>query len=290
MSIACLNGEWQAIEDTRVSVLDRGFMFGDGVYEVIPVYRGKVFAEDEHLSRLNRSLGELHLMPPMPDDAWRALFLEAIQRGGEQDAIIYVQVTRGVAQTRSLSNPEVEPTVLVTLTAMPDRGKIRPLSVVTKEDIRWGRGDIKVISLAANGLLKNEALADGYDDAILIRDGKVTETTSSNVFVIKDGVIITPPLSRFLLPGVTRGQVISLAKQNSMCCEERDLDKSELKDADEIWMSSTTYTIRPIGKVDDQPIGNGKAGAIYQKVYQLFQQRIHAASSVKGKYRHVTKS
>ena len=279
MSIACLNGEWQAIEDTRVSVLDRGFMFGDGVYEVIPVYRGRIFGEDEHLSRLNRCLGELHLTAPMSDDAWRALFQEAVRRGAEQDAIIYVQVTRGVAQTRSHAHPEVEPTVLVTLTAMPDRGKIRPLSVVTKEDIRWGRGDIKVISLAANGLLRNEAMADGYDDAILIRNGKVTETTSSNVFVVKDGVIVTPPLSRFLLPGVTREQVITLVKQNCMRCEERDLDKSELYDADEIWISSTTYTIRPIGKVDDQPIGNGQAGSVYQKVYQLFQQKIHAAGS-----------
>ncbi len=287
MSIACLNGEWQAIEDTRVSVLDRGFMFGDGVYEVIPVYRRRIFGEDEHLSRLNRSLGELHLTAPMSDDAWRALFQEAVQRGAEQDAIIYVQVTRGVAQTRSHAHPEVEPTVLVTLTAMPDRGKIRPLAVVTKEDIRWGRGDIKVISLAANGLLRNEAMAAGYDDAILIRNGKVTETTSSNVFVVKDGVIVTPPLSRFLLPGVTREQVITLVKQNCMRCEERDLDKSELYDADEIWISSTTYTIRPIGKVDDQPIGNGQAGPVYQKVYQLFQQKIHAASSTLTNHRKI---
>lgn len=271
MSIAYLNGSWQPIEEARVSVLDRGFMFGDGVYEVIPVYRGKTFAEDQHLARLANSLNELHIAMPMVEEAWRELFAEAIERGEEDEAILYVQVTRGVATSRTHIYETGGPTVLVTVSPRPIRKVSDHFRMVTKPDFRWGRGDLKVISLAANSLLKNEAISEGYDDALLIRDGKVTEASSSNIFVVKDGVIATPVANNFLLHGVTRAQVMTLAKQNGLPLEERDVDEAELLAADEVWITSTSIEVWPVVSINGETIGKGEAGLLYQKMYQLFQ-------------------
>ena len=279
MSIAYLNGSWQPIDEAKVSVLDRGFMFGDGVYEVIPVYQGKTFAEDQHLARLANSLNELHITMPMAQDAWRELFAEAIVRGGEDEAILYVQVTRGVAASRTHIYETGEPTVLVTASKRALRKISDQYRMVTKNDFRWGRGDLKVISLAANSLLKNEALSEGYDDAILIRDGKVTEASSSNIFVIKDGVIATPVADNFLLHGVTRGQVMSLAQKHGIPLEERDVSEQELLAADEVWITSTSIEVWPVVSINGLAVGNGESGLLYQKMYQLFQELKHQSES-----------
>ncbi len=275
MAIAYLNGEWQAPEDAKVSVFDRGFMFGDGIYEVMPVYWGQVFTLDEHLKRLNRSLHEIRLASPFSDDQWKNLFAEAIEKSGEQTAFLYLQVTRGVATLRAHEYPaEVKPTVLVTVTAAPglERKSVVPYKMVTKPDFRWGRGDIKVVSLIANGLLKNEAIDEGFDDAILIRDGRVTEATSSNVFIVRDGVIATPPKSCYLLHGITRDQVIELAISKHLPLEERDIEEDELCDADEIWISSTGHEIWPVGELNGKTVGNGEAGVVWQTMDSLFQE------------------
>lgn len=274
MAIAYLNGEWQAPEDAKISVFDRGFMFGDGVYEVMPVYWGKVFTLDEHLTRLNRSLREIRLKSPMTDQEWKALFAEAIDKSGEETALLYLQVTRGVATHRAHEYPSaVTPTVLVTVTAAPGlaRQSITPYSMVIKQDFRWGRGDIKVTSLIASGLLKNEALDEGYDDAILVRDGLVTESTASNVFMVKDGIILTPPKSSFLLHGITRDHVINLIQANDIAFEERDFTESELAEADEIWITSTGHEIWPVGELNGEAVGNGEAGLVWQTMDSLFQ-------------------
>ena len=272
MSIAYLNGSWQPLQEARVSVLDRGFMFGDGVYEVIPVYQGKSFAEDEHLARLATSLKELHIMMPRSEAEWRELFREAIERGDEDEAILYVQVTRGVAGSRSHVYEDSEPTVLITLSPRVKPSLDHRLSVVTKEDFRWSRGHIKSISLAANSLAKNEAISEGYDDAIFIRNGKVTEASSSNVFVVKDGVVVTPIADNFLLHGITRAQVVALAKQHNIPFEERDISQEELLAADEVWVTATSIEVWPVQKVNDQWISNGEVGPIYKKIYNLFQE------------------
>lgn len=274
MAIAYLNGEWQAPEDAKISVFDRGFMFGDGIYEVMPVYWGKVFTLEEHLLRLNRSLNEIRLVSPFTDEEWRSLFDEAIEKSGEETALLYLQVTRGIASNRSHEYPaDVKPTVLITVTAAPglERNEVLPYKMVTKQDFRWSRGDIKVISLVANGLLKNEALAEGYDDVVLLRDGVVTESSASNVFIVKDGVIVTPPKSRYLLHGITREQVIQLAKTNSMELEERDISEAELVDADEIWITSTGHEIWPVGELNGKTVGNGEAGVTWQMMDSLYQ-------------------
>ena len=274
MAIAYLNGEWMQPEDARVSVFDRGFMFGDGIYEVMAVYDGEVFTLDQHLARLERSLDAIRLDSPHSPAEWRALIEEAVERGKESPAYLYLQVTRGVASPRNHVYPEtVSPTVLMTVMHAPvlERKEITPLKVVTKNDFRWGRGDIKVVSLIANGLLKNEAIAEGYDDAILIRDGEVTESTAANVFIVSYGVIVTPPKSNFLLHGITRGHVIELAQAAGLVVEERAISESELLGADEVWVTSTGQEVWPVGQVNGQVIGNGSAGVVWQSVDDLFQ-------------------
>jgi len=274
LAIAYLNGEWMRPEDARVSVFDRGFMFGDGIYEVMAVYDGEVFTLDQHLTRLQRSLDAIRLESPHSPEGWRALIEEAVARGKESPAYLYLQVTRGVASPRNHVYPEVvSPTVLMTVMHAPvlERKEITPLRVVTKNDFRWGRGDIKVVSLIANGLLKNEAIAEGFDDAILVRDGEVTESTAANVFIVSDGVIVTPPRSNFLLHGITRDHVIELAQAAGLKVEERAITEAELLAADEVWVTSTGQEVWPVGQVNGQVIGNGSAGVVWQSVDDLFQ-------------------
>ena len=274
MAIAWLNGEWMAPEDAKVSVFDRGFMFGDGIYEVMAIYDNGVFTLEDHLVRLQRSLDAIRLQNPMTDDEWRNLILEAVDRGGESPAYLYLQVTRGVASARShVYTWSVSPTVLITVTEalILKRENITPYKMVTKDDFRWGRGDIKVVSLIANGLLKNEAVDEGFDDAILIRDGYVTEATAANVFVVRDGVVLTPPKSRFLLHGITRDHALKLMVKAGVRHEERAITKDELETADEVWISSTGHEIWPVSQVNDHMIGNGSAGVTWQRVDDLFQ-------------------
>jgi len=232
-----------------------------------------VFTLDQHLARLDRSLGEIRLRNPHSDAEWRQLFTDAIGKSGLEIAYLYLQVTRGVAAERSHVYPDVAPTVLVTVTPAPllTRESVNPYRMVTKQDFRWGRGDIKVISLIANGLLKNEALDEGYDDAILIRDGKVTEATAANVFIAEDGVIVTPPKSNFLLHGITRDHVVKLALENNLSLEEREISEAEVLGADEVWITSTGHEVWPVTEVNNQQIGNGEPGMVYGQLDQLFQ-------------------
>ena len=274
MAIAYLNGEWMAPADAKVSVFDRGFMFGDGIYEVMAVYDGKVFTLEEHLVRLKRSLGAIRLESPHTDDQWRSIINEAVQRGGETPAYLYLQVTRGVESPRSHAYPGPgKSTVLITVMHTPvlERTEIVPYKMVTKHDFRWGRGDIKVISLIANGLLKNEALAEGFDDALLFREGELTEATASNVFMVKDGTVVTPPKSNFILHGITREHVLGLLAESGVPCEERAISEPELLAADEIWITSTGHEVWPVGQVNDCVIGDGSAGVVWQVVDSLFQ-------------------
>lgn len=273
-AISYLNGTWQPPEDARVSVLDRGFMFGDGVYEVIPVYQGRPFGLARHLARLNTSLAEITLPSPMSDADWEALMLKGVTRSGETTASIYLQITRGVAPTRDHRYPEnVTPTVLliVSPSILLERRQVDPLTMVTLDDFRWARGHIKTISLIAAGMLRNEAIAQGADDAILIRDGLVTEASSSNIFICKDGVLITPPKSNLVLHGITRNVVLELARETGMEVAERDVTAEELFAADEVMISSSTHEIWPVGTIDGRTIGNGAGGVIWRQLDSLFQ-------------------
>jgi len=274
MAIAYLNGEWMAPEDAKVSVFDRGFMFGDSIYEVMAVYDGKVFTLEDHLDRLKRSLEAIRLESPHTDDEWCSIINEAVLRGAETPAYLYLQVTRGVESPRSHVYPKAsKPTVLITVMHAPilERAEITPYKMVTKYDFRWGRGDIKVTSLMANGLLKNEALDEGFDDALLFRDGELTEATASNVFVVKDDTVVTPPKSHFLLHGITRDHVLGLLALADVSFEERVITEDEVLAADEVWITSTGHEVWPVGQVNSCVIGNGAAGVVWQLVDTLFQ-------------------
>ncbi len=274
MAIYWLNGDWVPPEQARVPVLDRGFMFGDGVYELLPVYQGKPFSVDEHLARLARSLSEVKITCPLNDDEWRALILAGIEKCGAAFATVYLQVTRGIAAQRAHEFPESQPTVLLMVTEAPrlERREVTPVAMITLEDFRWGKGHIKSTSLLASGLLRNEAMTRGADDAILIRDGRVTEATASNVFIVKDGIIATPPKSSYLLHGITRDHVIHLARKAGMTVEERDVPRHELESADEIWISSTSHEAWPVGELDGRTVGNGEGGVVWREIDKLFQQ------------------
>jgi D-alanine transaminase len=268
-----VSSTWQAIEDAKVSVLDRGFMFGDGIYEVIPVYDGQAFTLDRHITRLGHSLDEIKLANPLSQDEWGALVGEALQRAGETMALVYIQVTRGVAEKRDHVYPKGPATILVTVSPAPilQRETIKPYALVSLEDFRWSRGHIKTVSLIAAGMLKNEAIAQGVDDAVLIRDGLATEATASNIFMVKDGVIVTPPKSQLLLHGITRDLVVELAEANGLALQQRDILATELKSADELLISSSGHEVWPVGELDGQQIGNGAAGVMWKALDDLFQ-------------------
>jgi len=275
MAISYLNGQWQAKEEATVSVLDRGFLFGDGVYEVIPVYAKKPFTLEKHLQRLGDSLNEIHLSNPLSMEAWTHLVIEGIERSGEHNAAVYIQITRGADTKRNFVYPEtVNHTIFLMIDPAPilERVEIKPYNFVTMEDFRWQKGHIKSVSLIAAGIIKNEAIAQGADDAVLIREGKVTECSASNVFIVVDGVIVTPPKSKHLLHGITRDQVIAVATEAGLNVEEREISSAELTLASEIFITSSTHESWPVGSLNGQSVGNGEGGVIWQEVDRLFQE------------------
>lgn len=273
-AISYLNGNWQPPQEAKVSIFDRGFMFGDGVYEVIPVYDTKPFALSRHLVRLGNSLSEVKMPNPMEDDAWESLMAEAIERSGETTASLYLQITRGVAEKRDHRySAGMQPTVLLVVSPAPmlERKEVVPLTMITLDDFRWSRGHIKTVSLIAAGMLKNEAIARGADDAILIRDGAVTEATASNVVIAKDGVLATPPRDNHILHGITRDVVVELAREHGLALEERRIAPAELASADEIMITSSTHEVWPVGSLNGEMVGNGAGGVIWQQIDRLFQ-------------------
>jgi D-alanine transaminase len=274
MSIAYLNGEWGAITDAKVSVLDRGFLFGDGIYEVIPVYAGKLFTLARHLTRLANSLTEVDMDNPMSDEQWTSLLKEAVERSGENNAALYVQVTRGADSLRNHIYPDtLVPTVFVMVNAAPilERASVTPYSLITLDDFRWSMGQIKTVSLIAASMLKNKAIAAGANDAVLIRDGKVTECTASNIFAVVEGVLVTPPKSSHLLHGITRDLIVELALEHKLSFEEREISVEELNGASEVFITSSTHEAWPVSHLNNSPIGNGDPGVIWHHIDKLFQ-------------------
>ncbi len=278
MAIAYLNGTWQAIEDAKIPILDRGFMFGDGVYEVIPVYDGKAFLLAEHIQRLSLSLAEIKIINPMDDAQWAELVLRAVEKSMETNAIVYIQVTRGVATKREHVWPEgISPTILITVTAAPGLARVyadttvKPYTMITMEDFRWQRGHIKTTSLLAAGLIKNAATAQGVDDAILIRAGLVTESSSSNVFIVINGVFVTPPKSCLILHGITRDLVLMLAHKSDIAVEERDIEEAELYAASEVMVTSSGRELWPVGFINERAVGDGMCGPVWKMLDASFQ-------------------
>ena len=274
MRTVYLNGEFMPETEARIPVLDRGFIFGDGVYEVIPVYGGKLFRFAEHLQRLQNSLDALKIKNPLAIEAWEQTLTELIKRNAGGDLSLYLQVTRGSAERDHAIPDNPVPTVFAMcnpLKPLPSETVDNGVAAITLDDIRWLRCHIKAISLLPNVLLRQEALDQGAAEAILIRDGQATEGAASNLFAVIDGVITTPPKSPMLLPGITRDLVLELAEKNSLPCQEKDISLEELQKADEIWLTSSTKEILSVTELNGQPVANGKPGPLYQKTLALYQ-------------------
>jgi len=273
--IVYINGEYLPQSQAMVSVLDRGFLFGDGVYEVIPVFAGKLLRLNEHLERLQRSMNRVLLKNPLAQDEWEEIFHVLLDRNPGGDRSIYLQVTRGAAPVRDLSiSPDVEPTVFVMVNDIKpvDFAKLENgIDAVTVDDFRWKACDIKSVSLIANVMIRLRANELNVMDAVMVRDGLVTEGTASNIFVIHNGIISTPPKSDCLLPGITRDLVMELAQANGFKVEERDIKQDELDTADEIWLTSSTREIAPVVKLDNHVIGDGVAGEYWKKIIVIYQ-------------------
>ncbi len=270
-----LNGSFLPLDQAQVSVLDRGFLFGDGVYEVMPVYGSQPFRLAEHLGRLANSLAGIRCANPLSNDQWDALFRNLIVRNGGGDLSIYLQVTRGVGPNRDHSFPaNAHPSVFVMaspLLPLPEVHRNNGVRAILVEDFRWGRCDIKTITLLANVLLRQQAVDAGAFEAILVRGTQVTEGAASNVFIVRGGQLLTPPKGPLLLPGITRDLVCELASANGIPIQEVALTVEDLQGADEIWLTSSTKEVVPVTNLDGAPVGDGLPGAAYRRIMELYQ-------------------
>jgi D-alanine transaminase len=270
-----LNGTFSPRSKAQISIMDRGFLFGDGVYELIPVFNKKIFLLDEHLKRLKNSLNLIQMNEIKDlDKVINAL----IKKNTKNTFFIYLHITRGVQNSRNhIYSENIEPTILLMCEDYPAFSEDlirRGFQATIQDDFRWMKSNIKSISLLGNVLLKNYASNNGSYETLLIRNKKLTEGSTSNVFIVKDEIIYTPKLSNELLPGVTRGLLIKLLNQNNLKVIESDIYQSDLINADEVWCSSSTNSVVPIVKVDDNIINDGKAGNISMKVYEIAQDFI----------------
>lgn len=275
LPLVYLNGTFLPPAEARVSAFDRGFIFGDGVYEVIPVYGGRLFRLPHHLARLDHSLQEIQLPNPLQPAEWQTIFQRLIEAVPARDQYIYLQITRGVAPRDHAFPAQVTPTVFAysqPLKTPPAEQIAQGIAAVTLADIRWRRCDIKAIALLANAMLRSEAIGAGAAEAILVRDGFMTEGSASNIFVVKNGELVTPPKGPFILPGITRDLVLELAKAHGVPHREREVREQELRDADELWLTSSTKEILPITRLDGRPVGNGKPGPLHARLLALYRE------------------
>ncbi|MGZ4960367.1 MAG: aminotransferase class IV [Methylomonas sp.] len=266
-----LNGEYLPLTEAKVSVLDRGFLFGDGVYEVIPAYAGRLFRLEDHIERLNNSLKGIRLELNHSVDDWQDIFQPLLENGKDQS--IYLQITRGTAPTRDHGFPDkVVPTVFAMCSEIkPFLGKLTGIKAITVDDIRWQLCNIKAITLLPNILMRQEALDQGCAEAILVKNGYVVEGAASNVFAVIDGELITPPKSNEILPGITRDVILELAQENHIPCKEDIIALEALEDASEIWVCSSTREIVPVVELDGKTVADGKPGPVWHTLDQLLQ-------------------
>ncbi len=271
-----LNGLFCPMEQASISPQDRGFLFGDGIYEVIPVFNRKLFKFDAHFDRLNNGLDAVSIRNPHTAEEWKSLLNQLIERHPWDNQFIYLQVSRGVQMIRDhMPADNLTPTVYAyTNPLKPVSDKIiqQGIKVVTLEDIRWLRCDVKAITLLPNVMMKIAAKNQGADDAILVgRDGLISEGTASNLFIVKQGELFTPPTSHKILPGITRLVIENIARQHNITIHDQELSQNDLEQADEIWLTSSTKDALPVCTLNDKPVGSGKPGPIWLKVKDYFE-------------------
>lgn len=273
-----LDGEFMPIEWAKVSVLDRGFIFGDGVYEVIPVYSRRPFRLEEHFARLQVSLDAIRIGNPYPVPRWSELVAKVIAGNPWEDQNVYLQITRGVARRDHVFPKGLTPTVFIMANPLvpPTPEQIRNgAPAIVLPDFRWLRCDIKSTALLGNCMLRTRAADAGCAEAILVRDGMLTEASASNVFVVKGGTVLAPPKSHLILPGITYDVVLEILRANAIAHEVRPVTESELRSADEIWITSSSREVLAITTLDGKPVGRGenagKPGPVGARVYALYQ-------------------
>jgi D-alanine transaminase len=275
--IAYVNGHFSPIEQATISIEDRGFQFGDGVYEVVRTYGGGPFRLHDHLSRLEGSARAVSIPVPLSRTEWEALIREGLQRSQYAECLVYIQLTRGVAPRAHLFPSPAKPTVVMTFREIPEtEGALQRqgVPVVTLSDLRWARCSIKSLNLLPNVLAKQQANDAGALEAILVKDGLVTEGCSSNVCLVRDGNIITPALSDRLLAGVTRSVVLELARKNGILVDEREVPEEELTRADELFLIGTMIEVLPVSRLNGVPVGDRMPGTVTQAVRDAFQRCI----------------
>jgi D-alanine transaminase len=283
-----LNGEFSTLRDAKVSVLDRGFIFGDGVYEVVPAYNGKPFRFAEHMARLQRSLDELRIANPMTVDGWHALVMKLIAAyaahigaaAEKTNQLVYIQVTRGVAMRDHAMPKDIEPTVFATsnrLYIYPEEERAKGVACVTADDFRWEKAHIKSTSLAGAVLSRQLSADVGANETIMFRDGFLSEGASSNVWVVKDGRVLGVPKDNLVLEGIRFGLIESLCREAGIPFELRRIARDEVFTADEVILSSASKEVLPCTRLDGQPVANGRPGPIYDKLYALYQRAKQAS-------------
>jgi D-alanine transaminase len=275
--VALVNGRFMPLADAMVSIEDRGFQFGDGVYEVIRTYRGRPFELDAHLTRIDRSARALDLLQPYSHQQWRQFILEGIKRAAFPEAKVYLQITRGVAPRDHAYAADLVPTVVMTVRELrPLNQSVQAAGVdaMTIEDIRWGRCDIKSVNLLANVLARQQVKQAQMFEAILVKDGEVTEGAVSNVMVVREGMVITAPEGPRILSGVTRAVVLQLARQEGLPVQERYVARQELYDAAEVFLTGTTVEVLGVARIDGKTIGGGKPGPLTQRLARKFVEQI----------------
>jgi D-alanine transaminase len=277
-----LNGEQLPLADARISPLDRSFLFGDGIYEVIPVYGGRLFRLQSHLDRLARSAVAIRLANPHSPAAWQALLQQLVDANGGGDQYLYLQLSRGAEFGRNHAPlPDIPPTVFAYCSPWPQVAAAtleRGLACITAADTRWARCDIKSVALLANVLLRQQAVDANASETILLRDGELVEGSASTVHVVRGGVLITPPNSTRLLPGTTRCVVEELADALGIARRDANVSEAELRSADEIWLGAATREVQPVTRLDGKPVGAGLPGPVWRRVYDAYQSLKQAAT------------
>ena len=278
MSIAFLNDSYMPIEEVKISPLDRGFLFGDGIYEVIPSYHGKTVGFGPHIARMNDGLNAVEIKLNWSDDQWRELCTTLCEKNGNANLGIYLHVTRGADTKRHHAYPtDIEPTVFaytfeIPEPPVPDRNTVKPYTCSTAHDLRWHRCNIKSIALLGNVMHYQQGHVHGDGEILLYnQDNELTECGACNAYIVKDGVVATPPLDNQILPGITRQLLLKVIEADgSIPVEERVITRDEVWDADEIWISSSSKEVVPVIKLDGKPVGDGKPGPVWEKAARLY--------------------
>ncbi|MCX2981066.1 D-alanine aminotransferase [Halieaceae bacterium IMCC14734] len=284
MSIVYLDGDYLPMAEARISPMDRGFLFGDGIYEVIPSYGGRMVGFKAHIERMQEGLKAIDINLDFSAQQWRTLCEQLIEHNGGGDLGIYLHVSRGADTKRSHAYPEgITPTLFAFSFDIPpapvaDKSATKCYSVTTAEDLRWKRCNIKSTALLGNVMHFNQSYRGGNNETILYNNaGELTEASACNVYIVKDGVVITPPTDHQILPGVTRLLLLNMLRADGeISVLERDVTLAELRNADEVWLSSSTKEVAPVTEVDGKAIGNGEPGDVWLRAQTLFSQHKYA--------------